>query len=122
MPFAARPTGTPLAVLATMLPHSLVLRRAGTNLTAQDCMVDFSGAGRDALVGAGATAGGYNGEIDGCAVYCVPGADIAVGDVFRHGAGTYTVAWVSPPGWAPVDGATLVVAWARATKARGVTP
>lgn len=122
MPFGFRPMGTPLEVLQRTLPHSLVLRRAGTNLDAQDFMVDFTGAGRESLYSAGASSAGYNGEQDGAAVYGLPDADVAVGDVFRYGAATYTVAWVSPPGWGRVDGATMVLAWARATRARGVTP
>lgn len=120
MPFGALAFGTPLDVLATMLPHSLVLRRSGANLDAQDFMVDFSAAGRDALLGAGAGASGYNGEVGNAAVYCLPDADIAVGDVFRFGNANYTVMFVSPPGWGMVDGSTLVIAWARSTKARGL--
>lgn len=118
MPWGAMSFGTPLDVLGTMLPHSIVLRRDGTNLDAQDFMVDFSAAGRDSLLGAGAGASGYNGELDSAAVYCLPDADIAVGDVFRFNGANMTVMYVSPPGWGVVDADTLIVAWARATKAR----
>lgn len=116
MPFGTATFGTPLGVLATMLPHSLVLRRSGANLDAQDMMVDFSAAGREALQGLGAS--GYNGEVDSAAVYCLPSADIAVGDVFRFAGANYSIMWVSPPGWGIVDGSTLVIAYARSTKAR----
>lgn len=114
---ATPPRGGMVDVLATMLPHNIVLRRAGANLDAQDFMVDFSQAGREALAGLGAS--GYNGESDSAAVYCLPTADIAVGDVFRHGHANFTVIWVSAPGWTPTDGSTMVIAWARSSKARG---
>lgn len=89
------------------LVHSIVLRRSGTNQTAQDMYLDFTAVGAEA-VGAGVTGGAA-----GVAIYCKDDADIDVGDVFARGGTQYTVEWVSPIGEHLIGGQVYRIAWAR---------
>lgn len=112
MPRATARRGNPAAVLTALAPHSVILVRSGTVQTAQSVFVDFTAEGREAVLGAG-----YEGQTQGVALYCPTATDIEVGDVFRHDDIQYRVGFVSPQGWGAVDGDTMLMAWADASKA-----
>ena len=99
--------GNPAAILTGLAPHSVIFVRDGTAEDAQSVFVDFSASGRDAVLGAG-----YEGQVDGVALYCPTATDIEIGDVFRHDGVQYVVRFVSPQGWGVVDGDTMLLAWA----------
>lgn len=108
MPRASTPPrGTLEDRIEAMMVHSIVLRRAGTNKTAQSMYLDFTAAGAE-TVGAGVTGG-----VVGVAIYCKDDADIAAGDVLAHGGTQYTVDYLSPIGNHLIGGETLRIAWAR---------
>lgn len=108
MPRAATvPRGTFEERVDAFLVHSIILRRAGTNQTAQSMYLDFTAAGAEVL-GAGVTGG-----VAGVALYVKDDADIAKGDVFAHGGTQYTVEFLSPKGNHPIGGEAYRIAWAR---------
>lgn len=104
---AAPPRGTLESQVDAMLVHSIILRRAGTNQTAQSMYLDFTAAGAEVL-GAGVTGG-----VAGVALYCKDDADVAPGDVFAHGGTQYTIEHVTPKGNHLVGGEAYRICWAR---------
>ncbi len=108
MPRAAvPPRGTLEERVDAFLVHSIVLRRAGTNQTAQSMYLDFTAAGAETL-GAGVT-----GNAPGVAIYCKDDANIAAGDVLAHGGTQYTVEYLSPIASHLIGGESFRIAWAR---------
>lgn len=103
----APPRGTLESQVDAMMVHSIILRRAGTNKTAQSMYLDFTAAGAEVL-GAGVTGG-----VAGVALYCKDDADIAKGDVFANGGVQYTVDYLTPKGNHLVGGEAYRIAWCR---------
>ncbi len=101
------PRGSMETRIDAMMVHSIVLRRAGSNQTAQSMYLDFTAAGAEAL-GAGVTGGAV-----GVAVYVKDDASVQAGDVFAHGGTQYTVEFVSPKGNHLIGGESYRICWAR---------
>lgn len=109
---------TQAAAFELMLTDSIVLRRAGSNLAAQSCYVDWSEKGRDAALTSG-TAGvalpsdsGKGGRAEGVAVWWKAGADVARGDLFAHGGSQFRIEFLSGAANHVTGGAVMKVAWA----------
>lgn len=114
MPRAA----TQALAFALMLTDSIVLRRAGVNLSAQSCYVDWSEEGRDAALTSGAAGvalpqdSGKGGRAEGVAVWWKGDANVARGDLFAHGGSQFRIEFVSGAANHVTGGAVMKVAWA----------
>ena len=114
MPRAA----TQAAAFELMLVNSIVLRRSGSNLTAQSCYVDWSKEGRDAALSGGTGGvqtpadGGKGGRAEGVAIWWKSDADVARNDLFALDGAQFRIEFVSGPARHVTGGSVLKVAWA----------
>lgn len=109
---------TQAAAFELMLTDSIVLRRSGSNLSAQSCYVDWSEKGRDAALAAGQGGvslpadAGKGGRAEGVAVWWKAGADVARNDLFALDGSQFRIEFVSGAANHVTGGAVMKVAWA----------
>lgn len=107
------PRAATLAAAANLLlVHDIVLRRAGSNLSSQDCYIDCTPQGAEAVIGL-IPDGGMMASNRGVAVYWKTTADVERGDRFAHDGVQYRVAYVAPTA-KHYAGNGYVMCWAEA--------
>lgn len=116
------PRGGTAIRLTAMRQVPLVLRRSGSNLSAQSFYLDWTAKGREILMGAATTVTGGNqgfggGNTEGVTLYGAADCDVAVGDVFAHDGAQYLVEYVGAIGRSHVSGSVIRMAWASAQRA-----
>ena len=106
------PTAPDIATaLALFQTTTIVLRRSGTNQTAQLFALDFTPKGAQRVLGA-VPDGGFTADKRGVAIYCQPDANIQLGDLFAISGTQYRVTFVTDSVEHMAFGDSVKLAWA----------